>query len=239
MASTAGSRTMLGSIILTSLVLQVSAFQIAAPASSFVASPPRSNVQKWGSTGTATQAWRKDTLCRATRVEITEGATESSSSSSSSSPLKEAVLKTMGSMRDEANEYADMFGLTTADAAFYALFGAIIKEAPLGPKGEPFVLRHDQVVKALQQESTWPGFFTIKDLEKAVNDDFLDAALGTTDNRKGWKVRTQYGLRLWILHANCRSVLRIALLRLNIFLSSIYRVKMYPFPEENPSKRLA
>ncbi len=99
-------------------------------------------------------------------------------------------MKTMGSMRDEANEYADMFGLTAADAAFYALFGAIIKEAPLGPQGEPFVLRHDQVVKALQQESTWPGFFTIKDLEKAVNDDFLDAALGTTDNRKGWKVCT-------------------------------------------------
>jgi hypothetical protein len=74
----------------------------------------------------------------------------------------------MESLRDEANEYADMFGLTTADAAFYALFKSIIKEAPLGPKSEPFVLRHEQVVTALQQESTWPGFFTIKDLEKAV-----------------------------------------------------------------------
>ena len=129
-----------------------------------------------------------DTLCRATRVEATEGS--ATDSSSSSSPLKESVLKTIESLRDEANEYADMFGLTTADAAFYALFKSIIKEAPLGPKSEPFVLRNDQVVKALQHESTWPGFFTIKDLEKAVNDDFLDAALGTTDNRKGWKVCT-------------------------------------------------
>jgi hypothetical protein len=126
-------------------------------------------------------------------VETTEGATESPSSSSL---LKEAVLNTMESVRDEANDYVEMFGLTTADAAFYALFAAIIKEAPLGPKGEPFVLRHDQVVKALHQDSAWPGFFTIKDLEKAVNDDFLDAALGTTDNRKGWKVRSNTALRL-------------------------------------------
>jgi hypothetical protein len=163
-----------------------SAFQVA---STFI-SPTLSmhsirvhNVQEWG---TAAQR----TLCRATRVEISEGATESSSSSSSSS-LNEAVLRTMESVRDEANEYAEMFGLTTADAAFYALFAAIIKEAPLGPKGEPFVLRHDQVVKSLHQESAWPGFFTMKDLEKAVNDDFLDAARGTTDNRKGWKVRLE------------------------------------------------
>jgi hypothetical protein len=109
----------------------------------------------------------------------------------------------MESLRDEANEYAETFGLTPADAAFYALFAAIIKEAPLGSSSskssnnssiksgaQPFVLRHDQVVRALRQESTWPGFFTVKDLEKAVNDDFLDAALGTTENRKGgWKVR--------------------------------------------------
>lgn len=195
MASITGARTMLCSFLWTIFVFQhaglISAFQVAVPTSLSSSRSMHSNsnsirdgeqVQEWGSV----KATRR-TLCRDTRFETTEGATKSSSSSSS---LKEAVLKTMESVRDEANEYADMFGLTTADAAFYALFASIIKEAPLGPKGEPFVLRHDEVVKALHQESAWPGFFTIKDLEKAVNDDFLDAALGTTDNRKGWKVRT-------------------------------------------------
>jgi hypothetical protein len=33
------------------------------------------------------------------------------------------------------------------------------------------------------------GFFTMQHLEKALEDDFLDAARGSTDNRKGWKVR--------------------------------------------------
>jgi hypothetical protein len=189
MASIAGSRTTLCSFLWTLFAWKglfqheglVSAFQVAP---TFVSSPRSMHsirVRNAEECGTADRR----TLCRATSVETTEGATESSTSS----PLKEAVLRTMESVRDEANEYGEMFGLSTADAAFYALFAAIIKEAPLGPKGEPFVLRHDEVVKALHQDSDWTGFFTIKDVEKAVNDDFLDAALGTTDNRKGWKVR--------------------------------------------------
>jgi hypothetical protein len=193
MASIAGSRTTLCSFLWTLFAWKglfqheglVSAFQVAP---TFVSSPRSMHsirVRNAEECGTADRR----TLCRATSVETTEGATESSTSS----PLKEAVLRTMESVRDEANEYGEMFGLSTADAAFYALFAAIIKEAPLGPKGEPFVLRHDEVVKALHQDSDWKGFFTIKDVEKAVNDDFLDAALGTTDNRKGWKVR--YALR--------------------------------------------
>jgi hypothetical protein len=123
--------------------------------------------------------------CRAT-VEATDDLTASSSSLN----LNEIVLKTMESVRDEANEYAEMFGLTSADAAFYALFAGIVEApVPFGLKGAPFVLRHDQVVKALHQESRWPEFFTMKDLEKAVNDDFLDASCGSTDNRKGWKAQ--------------------------------------------------
>ncbi len=61
----------------------------------------------------------------------------------------------MESVRYEANEYAEMFGLTTADATFYPLFAVIIMEAPLRPKGEPFVLRHDHVVKALHHDFDW------------------------------------------------------------------------------------
>jgi hypothetical protein len=137
-------------------------------------------------------------VCRATIVEATEDLAASSATVAeaatedlaSSSYLSEIVLNSMESHRDEANEYAETFGLTSADAAFYALFAGIVKaQAPFGLKGSPFVLRHDQVVKALHQESRWPGFFTMKDLERAVNDDFLDAFRGSTDNRKGWKSR--------------------------------------------------
>ncbi len=36
------------------------------------------------------------------------------------------------------------------------------------------------------------GFFTFDDLVKALEDDFLDADRGSTDNRKGWKVSKGY-----------------------------------------------
>jgi hypothetical protein len=94
----------------------------------------------------------------------------------------------MESSRDKALEFADMFALTPAEAAFYSLFAAIREAVPLGLKGQPFVLRHAEIEKAMHQESQWPGFFTMKDLEKALSDDFLDAARGSTDNRKGWQI---------------------------------------------------
>jgi hypothetical protein len=100
------------------------------------------------------------------------------------------VLKTLASLKDEANEYADAFGLDEQEAAFYALFASLRKApVPLGLKGQPFVLRHADVCGALDQNTGFPGFFTMSDLERAVQDDFLDAARGSTDNRKGWQVR--------------------------------------------------
>ena len=105
------------------------------------------------------------------------------------SAIGDLVLKTMCSLREESNDYAETFGLSQAEAAFYAFFAAIRHASvPLGLKGEPFVLRHDQVVQAMQQETFWPGFFTMDDLSKALSEDFLDAARGSTDNRKGWKI---------------------------------------------------
>jgi hypothetical protein len=114
---------------------------------------------------------------------------ETTAEANSQSPLNDLVLKTMEGFREESNEYADMFGLTLAEAAFYALFGSL-RRAPvtLGLHGSPFCLRNDEIQKALQQETNWPGFFTMEHLEKAIDEDFLDAARGTTDNRKGWKI---------------------------------------------------
>ena len=116
--------------------------------------------------------------------------TTAATTTTTTSSLNERVLDKLESLKDEANEFAEMYGLSTADASFYGLFKAVrMAPAPLGLKGKPFVLRHEQVAKALQVDSTtWPGFFTMTDLEKAVSDDFLDAARGSTDNRKGWKI---------------------------------------------------
>lgn len=67
---------------------------------------------------------------------------------------------------------------------FYALFHAIKSSGiALGLKGSPMVFRKEELPVNFEQ------FFTMKDLAKAVEDDFLDAAKGSTDNRKGWKVR--------------------------------------------------
>jgi hypothetical protein len=67
---------------------------------------------------------------------------------------------------------------------FFALLNAIKTSGiSLGLRGVPFVLRREELPVNFGQ------FFTMKDVAKAVEDDFLDAAKGSTDNRKGWKVR--------------------------------------------------
>ena len=54
-------------------------------------------------------------------------------------------------------------------------------------KGHPFVIRRSE----LEEVSSWKNvvhFFTMTDLQHALEDDFLDAARGSTDPRTGWKV---------------------------------------------------
>lgn len=103
--------------------------------------------------------------------------------------LEEHVLQVLQSLVTESNAYAESLGLGTVEAAFYGLFAAL-RRAPVsfGLKGVSFCLRNDAVCQALGQESGFPGFFTLKDLERAVEDDFLDAVRGSTDNRKGWQI---------------------------------------------------
>jgi hypothetical protein len=109
--------------------------------------------------------------------------------------------------------YAEQFDLTTAEAALYALLSAMRHVASTttgvnmwGLTGTPFVLCHAAVVEALFHHSHddgagtagtttattttgWPGFFTLDHLRLALEEDFLDAARGSTDNRKAWQVR--------------------------------------------------
>jgi hypothetical protein len=115
--------------------------------------------------------------------------------------LKDTVLQSLESLQSASNEYAATFDLGPAEAAFYGLFRSLRQaNVPLGLKaavaasgssaagGGPLLFRHAEIQAAFHQETTWRGFFSMDDLEKAVSDDFLDAARGSTDNRKGWKV---------------------------------------------------
>ncbi len=93
--------------------------------------------------------------------------------------IKDDVLQSWNT--DDANDYAEQFGLSGAEATLYGLVQAL-RNSPMGLTGRPFVLRKEEIPHSLE------GFFTMEHLEKALEEDFLDAARGSTDNRKGWKV---------------------------------------------------
>lgn len=97
--------------------------------------------------------------------------------------MKESVLQSWNVQ--EANDYAEQFGLTETEATLYGLVQALRQGLPMGLKGMPLVLRQEDL-----PSSSLQGFFTMQHLEKALEDDFLDAARGSTDNRKGWKITT-------------------------------------------------
>jgi hypothetical protein len=126
-----------------------------------------------------------------------EGETESTSAPSSSL-LDENILSRIKEAADESKQWAQDFDLVEeSGAAFHALFSGIRSSAALGTKGRPFYLKGEEVRKALGGDDDddddsgndpFNGYFTFDDLAKALEDDFLDANRGTTDNRKGWKV---------------------------------------------------
>ena len=147
------------------------------------------------------QAWTTTTTTTRRRLSWVLAATVAPPTESTSSTVgggddkyKQAVLQTMSELQQESNQYAEMFGLDSTEAAFYALFGALSRVIPLGLSGQPVCLRRQEIVDAQLATTALDGYFTMHDLEKAVNDDFLDAARGSTDNRQGWKVRNLLAL---------------------------------------------
>jgi len=102
--------------------------------------------------------------------------------------LDEALPATVVDQLDvsSAKQYAEQFGLGTQEAGFYGLFRAM-RSLALGLEGYPFVIRQAQLEQRMG-EPLFSDFFNMQDLEKALEDDFLDAARGSTDNRKAWKV---------------------------------------------------
>eukprot|EP00536_Pseudo-nitzschia_multiseries_P012112 jgi/Psemu1/244283/estExt_Genewise1.C_4450025 len=101
-----------------------------------------------------------------------------------------------------------MFGLDEEDetieneqtsAGFFALMDAIKNtlgvDGSLGLSGHPLVLRKADLERAMESADApaetmrlFEKSFSMKDLEKALEDDFLDASRGSTDNRKGWAI---------------------------------------------------
>jgi len=125
-----------------------------------------------------------------------------------SESLAEVIL---GRIKDQSaklgKEHAEMFGLDESDkeeeklqtsAAMFALLDAIKHtlgaDGGLGLSGHPFVLRKAEIERVIMEDeessstTIFDKFFTIGELKLALEDDFLDAQRGSTDNRKGWSV---------------------------------------------------
>lgn len=105
--------------------------------------------------------------------------------------LDDTILSRIADSTDASKQWAEMFDLTDeSGAAFHALFSGIRSSAALGLKGKPFYLKSKDILKAIgnSEGGGFDGFFTFDDLVKALEDDFLDADRGSTDNRQGWKV---------------------------------------------------
>eukprot|EP00980_Cylindrotheca_fusiformis_P022241 scaffold9153_cov121-Cylindrotheca_fusiformis.AAC.5 len=113
-----------------------------------------------------------------------------STSAGESSAIGRTILDQMSENHQASLEYAEMFGLGATETGLYCLFHSMRKSGiALGLKGLPFVLRNDDISQALDlKQSCFSDFFTMLDLEQALEDDFLDASRGSTDNRKGWKI---------------------------------------------------
>jgi len=129
-----------------------------------------------------------------------------------SESLAEVLL---GRIKDRSSqlgkEHAEMFGLDESDngdensvqtsAGMFALLDAIKNtlgsDGGLGLSGYPVVLRKEELERAMTTDGEaspnatpiiFDKSFTMTDLEKALEDDFLDASRGSTDNRKGWSI---------------------------------------------------
>lgn len=121
-----------------------------------------------------------------------------------SARLVEKFLSQYETSLDEGRQWADEFGFEEGEGAFYAIFRAIRKMDSkigvgsdggklLGLDGTPFYVPASLLARA--ESASGEGTNKLSDycfhfshLETALEEDFLDATVGSTDNRKGWQV---------------------------------------------------
>lgn len=110
---------------------------------------------------------------------------------------------------EEGHQWANEFGFAQegekkAEGNFYAIFRAIrgvehnllsdddSSEKLMGLSGTPFYIPASLLAKAEGNDDNDVGafskYFTFPHLATALEEDFLDAQVGSTDNRKGWQV---------------------------------------------------
>ena len=124
---------------------------------------------------------------------------------STSMSLVEQFINHYAQCLEEGNKWANEFGFAeegedAPEGAFYAIFRAIRhvdaetsgsddSEKLLGLSGTPFYVPGYILAKAEQKfQNAFCNFFHFANLAKALEEDFLDAQRGSTDNRKGWQV---------------------------------------------------
>ncbi|KAL3898969.1 MAG: hypothetical protein SGARI_006559, partial [Bacillariaceae sp.] len=116
-----------------------------------------------------------------------------------SEALAQQVLETMQQESVSlGRQHAEQFGLdeendnSMTSAGLFALLDSMKKTLALGLQGYPLVIRKEQLEQAVRNNDSllFQNFFTMKHLEQALEDDFLDAARGSTDNRKAWHITT-------------------------------------------------
>mmetsp|Transcript_3786 Transcript_3786/g.9925 ORF Transcript_3786/g.9925 Transcript_3786/m.9925 type:complete len:692 (+) Transcript_3786:80-2155(+) len=128
-----------------------------------------------------------------------------------SEALAEILLRRIKDRSSQlGREHAEMFGLDESQndeeriqtsAGMFAILDAIKHtlgiDGGLGLSGYPLVIRKEELERAMAVDGEmspdsppimFDKSFTMKDLEKALDDDFLDASRGSTDNRKGWSI---------------------------------------------------
>jgi len=125
--------------------------------------------------------------------------------------LVEQFLSQYEESLEEGHQWANEFGFAekeeqTAEGSFYAIFRAIGRmdaknnldsedssEKLLGLSGTPFYIPSSLLAKAESAYSNdgtnkFSNYFNFLHLATALEEDFLDAQVGSTDNRKGWQV---------------------------------------------------
>jgi hypothetical protein len=123
---------------------------------------------------------------------------------SPSTQLVDLFLSQYEASLDEGRQWADEFGFEEGEGAFYAIFRAIRRmdskigvgsdgSKLLGLNGTPFNVPASLLKRA--ESASGEGTnkppvycFHFSHLETALEEDFLDATVGSTDNRKGWQV---------------------------------------------------
>ncbi len=129
-------------------------------------------------------------------IQILYATVENSPASSSSTAAdniissNDKIISGIKEASTESQKWAEEFDLASESCdSFYALFSGIKSSAALGLKGSPFYLKGDELSDGNGNGGNpFQNYFTFNDLAKALEDDFLDANRGSTDNRQGWKV---------------------------------------------------